>query len=137
MVLQSTIYRLALTESLATNNFVGAGKISQTELDDILENDCRYVHREGDRNWCVPAGEVFYSPNSGDSPAAEMAFAQQHFFNIHIFLSPFHRDNFNTDTTVTYDKYDLLVEQTKDPFGNLITVGERDTDLTKPLLRHG
>ncbi|KJK75419.1 hypothetical protein H634G_09437 [Metarhizium anisopliae BRIP 53293] len=104
MVLQSTIYRLALTESLATNNFVGAGKISQTELDDILENDCRYVHREGDRNWCVPAGEVFYSPNSGDSPAAEMAFAQQHFFNIHIFLSPFHRDNFNTDTTVTYDK---------------------------------
>ncbi|KAH0592754.1 hypothetical protein MHUMG1_09578 [Metarhizium humberi] len=85
----------------------------------------------------VPAGEVFYSPNSGDSPAAEMAFAQQHFFNIHRFLSPFHRDNFNTDTTVTYDKYDLLVEQTKDPFGNLIAVGERDTDPTKPLLRHG
>ncbi|EFY95826.2 RHS repeat-associated core domain protein [Metarhizium robertsii ARSEF 23] len=53
MVLQSTIYRLALTESLATNNFVGAGKVSQTELDDILENDCRYVHREGDRNWSI------------------------------------------------------------------------------------
>ncbi|EXU97263.1 insecticide toxin TcdB [Metarhizium robertsii] len=96
MVLQSTIYRLALTESLATNNFVGAGKVSQTELDDILEND------------------LFYSPNSGDSPAAEMAFAQQHFFNIHRFLSPFHRDNFNTDTT----------DVRQDPFGNLITVGE-------------
>ena len=60
-------------------------------------------------------------PGDDDDPAAELAYARRHFF-----LPRRFRDPFGNTTTVTYDRYDLLVSQTRDPLGNLVTAGERD-----------
>jgi RHS repeat-associated protein len=76
--------------------------------------------RDGDI-WWLPSGEVFYSPGDADGPAAELAYARAHFFLPHRF-----RDPFGAITTVAYDRYDLLVAQTRDPLGNLVTAGQRD-----------
>ena len=66
---------------------------------------------------------MFYSPDDGDDPAAELRYARQHFF-----LPRRFRDPFGNTTAVTLDRYDLLVSQTRDPLGNLVTAGERDPD---------
>ena len=59
--------------------------------------------RDGE-TWWLPSGRVFYSPDDGDDPAAELAYARRHFFLPHRF-----RDPFGNTTAVTYDRYDLLV----------------------------
>jgi RHS repeat-associated protein len=90
-----------------------------------------YVDLDGDGHWWIPAGRVFYSPNAGDATAQELAHARDHFFH-----ALRHRDPFGHTTTISFDDYDLLVRQTRDPLGNRITVGERkpngDIDTTKP-----
>ena len=60
-------------------------------------------------------------PRDDDDPAAELDYARRHFFRPHRFTDPF-----GNTTTVSYDRYDLLVRQTQDPLGNLVTAGERD-----------
>ena len=41
--------------------------------DAMREADCRYVHSEGDVDWWVPSGRVFYSAAAGDGPDEELA----------------------------------------------------------------
>ena len=41
----------------------------------------------------------------------------------------------STERIVSYDAYDLLVEETRDALGNRVTAGERDADPTQPLVR--
>ena len=77
-----------------------------------------YTQDEG--TWWIPSGQACYSPDADDDPAAERAFAQRHFFLPRRFLDPY-----GNTTTVSYDRYDLLVSQTRDPLGNLVTVGAR------------
>ena len=43
----------------------------------------------------------------------------------------------STETFVSYDAYDLLMQETKDALSNRITVGERNVDPTQPLVRSG
>ena len=81
----------------------------------------KYVHSEGDDNWWIPSGKVFYSPNAGDTPEQELSFAKQHFFLPHLFEDPF-----GSNTIVTYDKYDLLLQEITDPLGNITTVNTKD-----------
>ena len=69
----------------------------------------------------MPSGRVFYSPGANDDPAAELDYARRHFFLPHRFTDPF-----GNPTAISYDRYDLLVRQTRDPLGNLVTAGERD-----------
>ena len=95
----------------------------------------RYVHTEGDANWWIPSGQIFYSPNPADTPAQELAYARQHFFLPHRYRDPFHTDAVSTESFVTYDAYDLLMLETRDALGNRVTVGERDVDPTQPLVR--
>ncbi len=90
-------------------------------IDVIMTNEGRYVHSEGDDNWWIPSGQIFYSLNTNDSPAQELAFAQQHFFLPHRF-----RDPFDQETILTYDGYDLLMLESEDPLHNKVTAGERD-----------
>jgi RHS repeat-associated protein len=78
--------------------------------------------RDGEA-WRLPSGRVFYSPDDGDDAAAELAYARRHFF-----LPRRFRDPFGHTTAVALDQYDLLVAQTRDPLGNLVTVGERDRE---------
>jgi RHS repeat-associated protein len=88
---------------------------------EMLENEGGYRHSEGDENWWIPSGEIFYSPQEGDSPHGELTHARRHFF-----LPCRFRDPFGQTTTVTYDGYDLMVLDTRDALGNRMTAGERD-----------
>ena len=107
-------YRQAFTSSLIA-------ELYGNRVDARTLTAAGYV-REGE-TWWLPSGLVFYSPDDDDDPAAELGYARQHFF-----LPRRFRDPFGNTTAVTLDGYDLLVSQTRDPLGNLVTVGERDPE---------
>jgi len=76
---------------------------------------------DGEDGWWKPSGKVFYSPGPDDLPERELAFARAHFFAQHRFEDPF-----GVVTTVAYDPYTLLIQETRDAVGNRNTAGERD-----------
>jgi RHS repeat-associated protein len=88
-----------------------------------------YVNLDSDGRWWIPAGRVFLSPDRSHTPAQELAYARGHFFLPHCYQDPF-----GQPTTLTYDAYDLLLLETRDPVGNRVTAGERGTtgNLVKP-----
>lgn len=122
-------YKLAFTPGLVAGVYGGRAN------DVMFENEGRYVHTEGDANWWIPSGRIFYSPNPADAPPQELAYARQHFFLPHRYRDPFHTNAVSTESFVTYDSYDLLVQETRDALGNRITVGERNVDPTQPPVR--
>jgi hypothetical protein len=128
-------YKLAFTAVLASETFVDSGRMSQSDLDSALADDGKYVHSEGDTSWWIPSGLIFYSPEPDDEPAQEEAYARQHFFLPHRYRDPFHTELVSTESFVTYDTYDLLVQETRDALENRVTVGERNVDPTQPLMR--
>jgi len=87
-----------------------------------------YVDLDCNGHWWIPSGRNFLSPAADDSPAEELAFAQQHFFLDRHIRDPFHTDSASTETFITYDEHDLLVVDTCDQVGNRVTAGERDQD---------
>ncbi|WP_261561638.1 SpvB/TcaC N-terminal domain-containing protein [Frankia tisae] len=103
--------------------------------DAVLADQGRYAHTEGDANWWIPSGQIFYSSVPGDTPAQELAYARQHFFLSHRFRDPFHTEAVSTESVVTYDAYDLLVEETLDALGNRVSAGERDASPEQRLVR--
>ena len=80
-----------------------------------------YIDLDGDGRWWIPTGRAFYAPAADDTAALELAHARQHFFLPHR-----HVDPFGQISTVTYDKYDLLMVDTCDALGNRVTAGQRD-----------
>jgi len=126
-------YKLAFTPGLVAE--VYGGRTNNV----ILGDEARYVHTEGDANWWIPSGKVFYSPEPADTPAQELAFARQHFFLPHRYRDPFQTNAVSTESFVTFDTYDLLVQETRDALGdvlaNRVTVGERNVNPTLPLVR--
>lgn len=121
-------YKLAFTPGLVAE--VYGGRVSNA----MLANQGRYVHTEGDANWWIPSGQIFYSPDPAHTPAQELAYARQHFFLPHRYRDPFHTNVVSTESFVSYDAYDLLITETRDALGNRVTAGERDTagNLTAP-----
>ncbi len=123
-------YQLVFTPGLVTSVY------ESRVTDDMLEIDGRYVHSEGDTNWWISSGRVFFSPGTEDTPTEELAHAQAHFFLPNRFRDPFHTDQIRTESFVTYDAYDLLMLETRDALDNRVTVGERlstgDHDPDKP-----
>ncbi|VVB65065.1 Salmonella virulence plasmid 65kDa B protein [uncultured archaeon] len=130
LALPGESYRLAFTPDLVKE--VYGGRVTEA----MLETEGRYVHSEGDTNWWIPSGRIFYSPGSTDTSAQELGYASQHFFLPNRYRDPFHTDALSTESFVDYDANDLLVQETRDALGNLITVGERkpngDIDPDKP-----
>jgi RHS repeat-associated protein len=122
-------YKLAFTLGLVVE--VYGGRASEA----MLEGEGRYVHTEGDANWWIPSGRIFYSPNVADTPPQELAYARQHFFLPHRYRDPFYTNAVSTESLVTYDTYDLLVQETRDALDNRVTVGERNLDPTRPPVR--
>ena len=125
-------YKLAFTPGLLTRVFQRSRE--DLTLENLLPNPANvlgvqgsdrggYVDLDGNSHWWTPSGRTFHSPNSGDTPAQELAHAQQHFF-----LSYRNRDPFGAESFAAYDAYDLLMLETRDPLGNRMTVGERDGD---------
>jgi hypothetical protein len=82
----------------------------------MLATDGRFIHSEGDSNWWIPSGRSFFSPNEADSPAQELAFAQQHFFLPHRTQDPFGNNSF-----VKFDAYSILPLHTVDALNNRTT----------------
>jgi RHS repeat-associated protein len=123
-------YRLAFSPGLIAQ--VYGGRVS----DGMLKGEGRYVNREGEPQWWIPSGRVFYSAGNADDSHQEIAHARVHFFLPHRYQNPFHTNLVSNETFVAYDGYNLLVQETRDVLGNRITVGERNVDPTEPLLRH-
>lgn len=134
-------YKLAFTPGLLTHVFQRDG---QALLDpaSVLDAEGGYVQSQQmkasgfpgtdlDNHWWIPAGRAFLSPNINDTVAQELTYAQNNFF-----LPLRYRDPFNNTSTVTYDTYNLLIVDTRDPLGNRVTAGERkldgSLDSTKP-----
>ena len=117
-------YRLAFTPGLVVQVF--DGRVSDAMLDGTgaIPGGC-YVHMEGDANWWIPSGQIFYSPGTGDAAPDELAYARKHFFLPHRYRNPFHTDAVSTENFVAYDCYDLLIHETTDALGNQVTAGHR------------
>ena len=100
-------YRLAITPGIVTEVY------GSRVTDNMLSNECGYVHSEGDSNWWLASGSAFLSPKAQDSATQELAHARAHFF------LPFrYRDPFGNDTIVEYDAHDLMPILTRDPLAN-------------------
>lgn len=91
------------------------------------KEDGGYVHSEGDANWWIPSGQIFYSPSGADSAAQELNFARQHFFQPRRFSDPF-----GQSATVDY-VYNLLPKESRDPLGNIVSA-ENDFRALSPRL---
>jgi RHS repeat-associated protein len=113
-------YKLALTPGLVTAVY------GTRVTDPMLATEGGYVHSEGDLNWWIPSGRVFYSPGPTDTSAQELARATQHFFLPQRYRDPFHTNAVSTESFIAYDGFDLLIQETGDALGNRITAGERD-----------
>ena len=100
-------YKLALTPGLIAQ--VYADRVT----DDMLSGDCRYVHSEGDADWWIPSGKIFFSIDPVHTPEQELAEAREHFFLPRRFRNPFGHDGL-----ISYDLYDLLATETSDAIGN-------------------
>jgi RHS repeat-associated protein len=124
--------KLALTRGLVSAIF-GQGRVS----DLMLEEEGRFFHSEEDDDWWIPSARVFYSLGSADVPSQELAFARGHFFLPHRYRDPFHTEAVPTESFVSYDRYNYLVQETRDAIGNRITAGERAADSSAALTRSG
>ncbi|HEX4936154.1 MAG TPA: toxin TcdB middle/C-terminal domain-containing protein, partial [Gemmatimonadaceae bacterium] len=91
-------YRLALPDALVTQ--VYAGRVDAP----MLSAEGGYVQLAGAADWWAPSGRAVY--------AADAA--------AHFYLPDGVRDPFGQVTAVTYDAYDLLVTETRDPYGNAL-----------------
>ena len=120
MALPFESYKLAFTPELLAE--VYGDRLTNA----MLETEGRYVHSEGDANWWIPSGRIFFSPISADTPAQELAHARQHFFLPRRYRDPFHTNAVSTENFVTYDAFDLLMVETRDALGNVVTVATQD-----------
>jgi RHS repeat-associated protein len=120
---------LAFTPGLITNVF------GNRVTDAMLSTEGGYIHTENEGGWWMPSGQVFYSPIPDHPAGDELTFARGHFFLPHRYRDPFHTSAVRTESVVTYDRYDLLLQETRDPLGNRVTVGERHADPLQPPVR--
>ena len=74
-----------------------------------------------------------FRPNTNDAPAAELSSRHRSFFLPRRIRDPFHREDFNTQSIVDYDVFDLLVTQTRDALDNLVTA-QNDYRVLQPSL---
>ncbi|MFN0088302.1 MAG: SpvB/TcaC N-terminal domain-containing protein [Blastocatellia bacterium] len=114
--------KLAFTPGLIAEAY--GGRVAEA----MLSAEGRYVHSEGDENWWIPSGRVFYSPNAADAAAQELAAAREHFFLPRRFL-----DAFGNEAMVSYDARDLTPAETRDALANTVR-SENDYRVMQPRL---
>ena len=73
-----------------------------------------YVQLPGESEWWAPLSRTFLSPNDGDTPAQELAYALSHFFLPLRLVDPF-----GGVARVGYDGDALLAISATDPVGNV------------------
>ncbi|WP_229426933.1 SpvB/TcaC N-terminal domain-containing protein [Massilia atriviolacea] len=84
---------------------------------------------DDDGHWWVPSGRAFFSAGPDAGAPDELAQALGHFF-----LPRRYRDAFGYDTVVDFDRYDLLLRETRDALGNRVTVEANDYRVLKARL---
>ena len=102
-------YKLAFTPSVLQQVYVD--RVTET----MMANEGRYVHSEGDNNWWIASGRIYFSLNATDTPSQELDAARHHFFLPRRFVDPF-----GSATTVSYDARDLLPIEARDALGNTV-----------------
>ncbi|MCX9012795.1 MAG: hypothetical protein OIN66_16965 [Candidatus Methanoperedens sp.] len=127
LALPGETYKLAFTPDLLTAVF-------GTRTNDSMFTEGGYVHFNGDANWWIPSGQVFYDPdanviNPDTTAAAELAEACANFFLPRKFTDPF-----RNSTTIDYDKpHDLLMVRTEDAVRNVVRA-DNDYRVLQPRL---
>jgi RHS repeat-associated protein len=134
LALPGESYQLAFTPGLLAQTFLHDGQPLLPDPAAVLggagADRGGYVDLDGDGNWWLPSGRVFFSPDTDHSAAEELNHARGHFFLPHRTRDPFHTDAVRTESFVTYDAYNLLMVETRDALDNRVTVGERMADGT-------
>lgn len=128
-------YKLAFTPGLLPQVFQRNGEPLLPDVEGVLGGEGGYVERDG--HWWIPAGRVFLSPGANDTAAQELAYAREHWFLPHRYRDPFHTADVSTESSVAYDRDDLLLLETRDALGNRVTVGERLPNGTRDASRPG
>jgi hypothetical protein len=114
LALRYDVFRLVLTPGLVHAAY-------DDGVDDTDLTTAGYVRFPDDDRWWRPSGRSFYSPDSDHTAAEELSHARAHFFLPLRFTDPFHTAARPTVTHVRYDRYDLLIQETRDPLGNRTT----------------
>ncbi len=115
LALPGESYKLAFTPNLLKTIYMDSGKLPAGDEVKVFQTDGGHVHSEGDANWWIPSGRVFYHEKSTATPDQERDAARQHFFLPRRFVDPF-----GNATTIKYDKHDLLVIKTTDAVENVV-----------------
>jgi RHS repeat-associated protein len=84
------------------------------DADLIFPTELGLIDLDGDGHWWARSGQIFYSPAGDDDPMQELAIALRHFFVARRFVDPF-----GNISHVSYDSYDLLPIEMRDPVGNV------------------
>jgi RHS repeat-associated protein len=128
LALKGESYKLTFTPGLLSTVFQrsSANQLTENLLPNpsaVLLSDAAswadrggYVDLDGDGNWWIPSGRVFYHPDPNATPANELVEAVNHFFVQRSF-----RDPFGQRTLVEYED-DLLPSKTIDAQGNIVQV---------------
>jgi RHS repeat-associated protein len=130
-------FQLALSKEQVEQMYVGVGKLSQSSIEVVMTQEGGYVHSQGDCDWWISSSRLYYSANRHDPPVAELEHARKHFFTIRRARDPFDTESVPIESYVTFDKYDLQVQESEDSLGSRVTAGERNIDPTKPLVQNG
>ncbi|KAK4169648.1 virulence plasmid 65kDa B protein-domain-containing protein [Cladorrhinum sp. PSN259] len=117
---------LAIPDGILTSTSGdGGGYISTAMLraSGLMPQEDKY-----DGYWTLSARTFFsLSPD----PVVEVGEARAHFFRVRQT-----QDVFGVTSSVTFDSYDLLVSETRDHAGNVVTAGERD-DVSGAVIKPG
>ncbi len=118
LALPGESYKLAFTPGLLA-------QVLGTRTNSTVFTEGGYVHSNGDTNWWIPSGRIFFHSDPAVLPSAELAEASTHFFLPRRLLDPFDQSAF-----IRYDSYDLLPLESEDALENKVTAGERDVSGT-------
>lgn len=140
LALPQTNYKLAFTATLLSKVYqrtIGNGStesllpLPSTVLSGTGSDSGGYVDMDGNDNWWIPTGRVYYDINADENnpsttAEAELVEASQNFFLPRKFTDPF-----GNSGTVNYDKYDLLAVNVLDAVRNTVNA-ENDYRVLQP-----
>ncbi len=93
-----------------------------------------YVDLDGNGNWWIPSGRVFYDINADEDNPAATAAAELGEASLHFFMGRKFTDPFGHSSTVDYDQmHNLLIIRAEDAVNNIIRA-ENDYMVLQPRL---
>ena len=123
LCLPGETYRLVFTPHLLSEVYRRQGKngVLETLLPVpslVLEgkDHAGYLDLDNNGHWWVPSGRYFFHPDADASPSVELQTAKEDFF-----LPQRLTDALGDTSSVVYDKHKLLLTQTIDAIGNVVT----------------